>query len=166
MSNETNNIPAGFEAYEDGTMDWNDEIQQESEFILLPPGTYPFEVVNFERARHPGSKNLPPCNKAVVTLKVYGPEGQTANIPYNLFLHRKTEGILSQFFIGLGMKEHGKPLKMDWNNIIGRRGWLKLAHREYEGNTYHDIKQIIDPDKAPAAQQAPAAPNGGFNGSW
>lgn len=161
----TNNIPAGFEEYNDGGLDWGDEIQQESEFILLPPGQYPFEVVNFERARHPGSEKLPPCNKAVVSLKVFGPDNQTVTIPYNLFLHRKTEGMLSAFFIGLGMKEHGKPVRMDWNAIIGKTGWLKLDHRTFNNNTYHDIKQIIDPEKAPKAQ-APAAPAGGFKGTW
>lgn len=158
MSNNT--IPEGFEPYNDGGFDWGDEISQESEFVLLPPGEYPFEVVNFERARHPGSEKLPACNKAVVTLKVYGPEGQTATVPYNLFLHRKTEGMLSQFFIGLGMKEHGKPVRMDWNNIVGKRGRLKLAHRTYNGETYHDVKRILDPE------EKPKAPQGGFNNAW
>ena len=162
MSN-TNNIPDGFEPYNDESLDWGDEIQQESEFVLLPPGTYPFEVVGFERARHPGSDKLPPCNKAIVSLKVFGPEGQSTTIPYNLFLHRKTEGMLSAFFIGLGMKEHGKPVRMDWNNIVGKRGYLKLAHREYNGSTYHDIRQIIDPEKAPAAN---TSPKGGFKEAW
>ena len=160
--NETN-IPEGFEAYNDGVLDWGDEIQQESEFILLPPGEYPFEVVNFERARHPGSDKLPACNKAIVSLKVFGPEGQEVTIPYNLFLHRKMEGMLSAFFIGLGMKEHGKPVKMDWGNIVGKRGRLKLAHRTYNGEKYHDIRRILEPEENGSA---PKAPQGGFNNEW
>ena len=32
--------------------DWNDEIAQDSEFLLLPEGDYYFTVESFESARH------------------------------------------------------------------------------------------------------------------
>ena len=33
-------------------LDWDSEINKESEFTLLPEGDYNFTVVSFERARH------------------------------------------------------------------------------------------------------------------
>ena len=54
------------------SFDWNDTIENDSSFVLLPAGDYDFTVTKFERARHqpgPNSK-LPPCNKAVLTLEV------------------------------------------------------------------------------------------------
>ena len=40
--------------------DWNDTIEHDSEFVLLPAGDYDFTVKSFERGRHPGSEKLPP----------------------------------------------------------------------------------------------------------
>ena len=50
---------------------WEDEIQQESSYILLPEGDYRFTVEKFDRARHDGSKKIPPCNKAIVFIRVF-----------------------------------------------------------------------------------------------
>lgn len=56
---------------------WDDEIQQESSFILLPEGDYRFTVEKFDRARHAGSANIPPCNKAIVHFRVFSPDGSS-----------------------------------------------------------------------------------------
>jgi hypothetical protein len=47
---------------------WDDQIEKDSEFILLPEGDYDFEVMSFERGRHAGSDKLPPCNKAILAI--------------------------------------------------------------------------------------------------
>ena len=61
----TNNIPnPGRE------LGWNDTIEHDSEYTLLPEGDYDFEVTRLERARHNGSAKLPACNKAVLTLRL------------------------------------------------------------------------------------------------
>ena len=73
---------------------WDDPIENDSpDFVLLPEGDYDFEVVSFERARHAGSEKLPPCNKAIVHIKIEGEEGISI-IRHNLFLHTITEGML------------------------------------------------------------------------
>ena len=79
---------------------WDDVIEKESDFTLLPAGDYDFTITGFERARHEGSEKLPPCNKAVVSIHIDAPEGSTT-IQHNLFLHSKCEGMLSAFFIGI-----------------------------------------------------------------
>ena len=56
---------------------WEDEIQQESSFILLPEGDYRFTVEKFDRARHNGSDKIPPCNKAILHFRVFSPDGSS-----------------------------------------------------------------------------------------
>lgn len=130
-------------------LDWDSEIEKESDFILLPEGDYDFTVTGFERARHSGSDKLPPCNKAIVSLTVNSPEG-TAVIKHNLFLHSKCEGLLSNFFCAIGQKKHGEKLKMNWNAIIGKKGRCKISIRNWtdkEGATRqsNEVKRFYDP---------------------
>lgn len=94
---------------EEREFEWDDTITKDaSDFILLPEGDYNFTVESFERGRHEGSEKLPPCKKAILTLRIEAPEG-TARIMHNLFLHSKTEGILSAFFTCIGQKKKGEP---------------------------------------------------------
>ena len=140
----------------DRELGWDDQIERESDFILAPAGDYDFVVTGFERARHEGSEKLPPCNKAVVSIQINTPEGDVT-IKHNLFLHTKTEGMLSAFFIGIGQKKHGEPLRMNWNNVIGARGRCKVGIREWKGQD-GEVKQSNEIKKfyEPAEQQAPA----------
>lgn len=106
---------------------WDDEISREGgEFLLLPEGDYNFVVESYERARHPGSDKLPACNKAILHLRVTAPEGEI-NLEHNLFLHQRTEGFLSEFFTSIGLKKPGEPLRMNWNQVPGCTGRLKLG---------------------------------------
>lgn len=106
---------------------WDDEISREgSEFILLPEGDYNFVVESYERARHPGSDKLPACNKAILHLRITAPEGEI-RLEHNLFLHQRTEGFLSEFFTSIGLKKPGEPLRMNWNQVPGCIGRLKLG---------------------------------------
>ena len=80
---------------------WDDTIQKDSEFVLLPEGLYYFTVKNYDRGRHtPNPQNpgkLPACPKATVYLQIEANEGET-ELRHNLFLHSSTEGMLSAFF--------------------------------------------------------------------
>lgn len=140
-----NNLPGGFKEVDekwenDRELDWDDEIQHDGpEFVLLPEGDYDFEVVTFERGRHGGSEKLPPCKKAVVHIKVTGAEGSTT-IKHNLFLHTITEGMLCAFFAGIGQRQKGEKLKMNWNAVIGARGRLKLGIRLWKNDKGEEVK--------------------------
>lgn len=106
---------------------WDDEISREGgEFLLLPEGDYNFVVESYERARHPGSDKLPACNKAILHLRVTAPEGEI-HLEHNLFLHQRTEGFLSEFFTSIGLKKPGEALRMNWNQVSGCTGRLKLG---------------------------------------
>lgn len=114
-------------------LDWNDEIEKDSDFTLLPEGDYDFTVESFERGRHPGSDKLPACNKAILKLRIDSNEGSTI-LTHNLFLHTKTEGMISAFFTAIGQKKKGEKVKMNWNAVIGAKGRCKLSIRNWKGN--------------------------------
>ena len=101
---------------------WEDTIQKDSEFVLLPDGLYWFTVKEYERGRHTPNPQNP------------------GKLP---FLHSSTEGMLSAFFGAIGQKRKGEPLRMDWNAIIGKVGVCKVGTREYNGNKYNEVKGMI-----------------------
>lgn len=143
--------------------DWNDEIAQDSEFLLLPEGDYYFTVESFERARHTPSAGgkLPPCNKAIINIVISTADGDV-RLKHNLFLHSSTEGLLSAFFGAIGLKQKGQPLKMDWNAIIGKQGVCKVGQREYNGNKFNDVKRMIYKEDVDNTKVLNTSQNAGF----
>lgn len=129
---------------------WDEEISKESEFTLLPDGNYNFTVVSFERARHQGSAKLPPCNKAIINIKIDGGELGSITIKHNLFLHTKCEGMLSEFFIAIGLKKHGEKLAMNWNQVPGKTGRCKVyidtfTRKDGTEGQSNQIKRFLEP---------------------
>lgn len=111
---------------------WDDEIEKDGgDFVLLPEGDYNFTVAKFERARFAGSAKMPACNQAKLELTIHSQEYGDQTIFHNLFLHTKTEGLLSNFFAGIGQKKKGEKLRMNWNAVIGAHGKCKLIHNKY-----------------------------------
>lgn len=156
-----NNLPDGFYEDTERELGWDDEIQNDGQdFELVPEGDYDFEVIAFERARHPGSEKLPACNKAVIHIKVTGGDGATTTIFHNLFLHSRTEGMISSFLVGIGQKKKGESIKPRWSEVVGTRGRCKVGFRKYkpegsnEERTYNEIKRFYEPAERTPAQQA------------
>lgn len=144
-------------------LSWDDEIQKDGgEFIVLPAGDYNFTVAKFERARFAGSDKMPPCNQAKLELTVHSPEHGDVVVFHNLFLHTKTEGLLSNFFSGIGQKKKGEPLRMNWNTVVGSKGRLKLEVNHFVGRdggerTNNQVKSFYSADEVvqPKQHQAP-----------
>lgn len=138
---------------------WDDEIEKDGgEFVVLPPGDYNFTVTKFERGRFTGSDKMPACNQAKLELTVHSPEYGDVIVFHNLFLHTKTEGLLSNFFAGIGQKRKGEKLRMNWNAVVGARGRLKLEINTFRGRdgqerTNNQVKSFYAADDAPAGQQ-------------
>ena len=163
-------------------LDWDDEITKDSsEFSLLPPGKYPFTVKSWSRGQHNGSAKLPPCKMCELEIIVRDPKtAEETLIKHRLYLHSKTEGLLSQFFVSIGLKKHGETLKMQWNKVTGATGYCNVYIDTWKGTDGEDrrsnkIKSFCDPatvNNTTIASQAPTAPAqpqadafGGF-GSW
>jgi len=136
---------------EDRELGWDDVIENDSpEFVILPDGDYDFEVVDFERGRHNGSEKLPPCNKAIVHIRIEVKEGISI-IKHQLFLHTITEGMLCAFFTGIGQRQKGERLKMNWNAVVGSKGRCKVGTRKWtndEGKemVFNEIKKFYEPE--------------------
>ena len=93
--------------------------------------------------RHAGSDNLPPCNKATIHIKIDGPTG-SVTLKHSLFLHSKTEGLLSAFFAAIGQKKKGEPLRMNWAKVIGSKGLCKISqYQGDDGNIYNEVKRFL-----------------------
>lgn len=111
---------------------WEDEIEKDgSDFVLLPEGDYNFTVKKFERSRFAGSEKMPACNQAKLDITIHSPEHGDVVIFHTLLLHTKTEGLLSNFFAGIGQKKKGEKLRMNWNTVIGSKGKCKLKIDKY-----------------------------------
>ncbi len=157
----------------DRELGWDDEIEKDaSDWELLPAGDYDFTVTGFERGRHPGSAKLPACNKATVNIYIEAPNGASTTIKHNLFLHTKTEGMLSAFFCAIGQKKKGERLpRMDWQKVIGAKGRCKVGVRDWtnkegEARQSNEIKKFYAPEDnqmvaPPPASAPPAVPSGG-----
>lgn len=139
----------------DRELQWDDTIEKESsDFVLLPEGDYNFVVDSFERGRHGGSEKLPACNKAILKLRVESDKG-TALITHNLFLHTKTEGLLSAFFESIGQKKKGEKMAMNWSRVPGATGRAKVgihtyANKDGEERQSNDIKKFYPKEDKPA----------------
>lgn len=140
---------------------WNDVIENDSSFVVLPEGEYDFTVEKFERGRHEGSAKIPPCPKAILTLRVTGEAG-SASIETSLFLHSAMEWKLCQFFTCIGLRKHGEQMRMDWNRVQGARGRCKVTVRTYtkkdggEGKA-NQIDDFLEPQAAAAPSFTPGA---------
>ncbi|MEA5016143.1 MAG: DUF669 domain-containing protein [Candidatus Limiplasma sp.] len=149
---------------------WDDVIEHDSTFVVLPKGEYWFTVKSFERGRYDPSPSakLPPCNMATLTLEVTD-GAQTATLTHRLFLHSRTEGMLCEFFVAIGQRQHGEPLKMNWPGVPGSRGRCLVDIREWTSNKTgeimkgNEVKRFLEYDPAKMTIPAPApAPTAGF----
>lgn len=141
-------------------LDWNDTIEKESDFPILPEGVYNFTVAKYERARHAGSAKLPPCNKAIIFAYISTPQGSTTII-HQLFLHTKTEGLLSAFFKSIGAKQTGERVQMNFDAAVGKSGICSVGVRTWTGDDgeerqANEIKKFFDAADAPTPLQEKA----------
>ena len=145
-----------------GALDWDSNISKESEFILLPDGDYDFTINSFDREHYEGGENISACNVAVLNIKLdtnLHPDGYVI-IKHRLFLHTKSEWALSAFFRAIGQKKKNEPLRMNWSQVPGSRGRLKLGHKLYNGNEYNDVKKFYPADEVTQMPYTPQSAAG------
>lgn len=162
---------------QDHELDWDDVITKDStDFTLLKDGKYPFTVKSFARAQYNGGPKLPACKMCELEIIVRDPSnGDEVLLKHRLYLHSRTEGLISQFFCSIGLKKHGEPLKMEWNKVPGATGICKVYIDTYKDKDDQDrqvnrIKNFCDPEPAAKPTQTPQSQPtqqtfGGF-GAW
>ena len=148
-------------------LSWDSLIEKESEFTLLDEGDYPFRVESFTRGRHGGSAKLPACPKAILKIAILDPSTQKTltTLEHNLHLHSTVEGLLSSFFIAVGLKKHGEPTKINFEGAVGRTGMCHVYVDKWKGTDGKDkqnnkIKYFLDrkEDAKPVQPYMPQAP--------
>ena len=106
----------------DRELDWNDQIQKDSNFAEIPEGDYDFVIDHYERGRSQGSDKIPASNMAIVYFIIKGPDGVEVTVRENFILHTKLEWKLSELFCSVGLKKKGEELRMNWNALPGLTG--------------------------------------------
>lgn len=142
--------------------DWDvREVSDDGGFTLLPAGTYAFEVLKIERERFEGSDKMAACPRAKVTLNVWTDQGW-APVSDRLMLNTKMAWRIARFFEGLGFERDPQTgsVRIDWNEAVGKQGYVKIKVREYEskGETRqaNDIDAYLKPSEWPVDQQQAA----------
>lgn len=127
-------------------LDWDDEIEKDSSFVLFPEGIYSFKVEGFERGRSKGDGELPACKMAILKIRIYN-GNQSIVLTEYLTLHSSLEWKVSEFFRSIGQKKEGERVKMNWNLVPGATGRCKVGIRKYKDNEYNAVKQFLPPEE-------------------
>jgi len=143
-------------------LDWEDSIEQEDAFVIIPAGEYDFEVLKVERGKYNGSSKIPACPQATVTLRIIKDGEVVGTVTENLKLHSTMEWLLCKFFRSIGQKKHGEPLVMKWNEVPASTGQCKVTIRKWkkDDGTEAESNQVdfLDPIDTtfPPEEKAPA----------
>lgn len=143
---------------------WDDVIINESTFTLIDEGDYNFRVTKVERGHHDGgSAKLPPCPKVTLTLAILNEDGrELTTLTHTICLHSSVEGLISSFFLSVGLKKHGEPVRLsEFNKAAGKTGRCHVFIDEWTNGKGEDkknnkIKYFIDSIPVQTAQSAPA----------
>lgn len=127
---------------------WNDEVEK-SEYTLLPEGDYDFVVESFERGRYEGSDKVPPCNRALLKIRVDAPEGTVA-MNESLLLYDKMQWKLAEFFLSIGAEEVNGRVKMNWQIVPQATGRATVEVRpdaKDPTKKYNHVKKFLPKPK-------------------
>lgn len=110
-------------------LDWEEEIENTSP-ADIPDGEYSFIVDHYERAKVGGDGKYSGQNMAVVYCNILADSAEP-QVRTNFILNKNFSWKLAQFFISIGIMkdEEGAKLKMNWNQVGGRRGRCKVEHK-------------------------------------
>lgn len=133
-------------------LDWDDGISAEAgegEYEVLPIGEYEFEVVDFEKTFSKSNKKM-----AKLTLEIIY-DGKKFKVWDYIVLTQNMAWKIASFFESLGLKKKGTALKqMPWNQIMKKKGRVKIKHEEYNGQTSPKVDAYI-PSIASTADDSP-----------
>ncbi|WP_271328050.1 hypothetical protein [Lactococcus muris] len=153
-------------------LDWDDEVEEGSPFVLLPEGEYPFVITNLEKGIYEKPANREskvPANApmATVTFEIAAPTGETTTLTERFYLYKKMQWKINQFFTSIGAPKNAEgKVKMNWGSVLGARGKVKIIVENYKDRSGKDaqtnrIDSFLEPETpnyqntAPQGQQMP-----------
>lgn len=128
---------------------WDDEVEKGEGFILLPEGDYDFVIESFERGRYEGSTKVPPCNRALLKVRVDTAEGSSI-MNESLLLYDKMQWKLAEFFLSIGAEEVDGRVKMNWNMVPQATGRATIEIRPDKNDPnkkYNHVKKFLPKPK-------------------
>ena len=156
-------------AFDGHVIGWDDEIVNDgAEYIYLEEGDYDFTVKSYERGTFKGSAKIPQCPKLELKLEVATPNGN-ATVNYDLIMWSSLEWKLSEFLRAIGMKKHGDPIHIKWNQLTGARGRARFYTREYDKadgfkGKANDVRRMYDYEEPAWVAEAEGAQQMDFGG--
>lgn len=142
-------------------LDWDSTIENDNAFTLLPEGDYEFTVTGFTRGEFTPKRSdskIPPCKCAELQLTIVDPAtGTDVDLEDRLFLLRKFEWKLCQFFTAIGQRKRGEQLRMNWAGVPGAKGRCHVAINRFTGNDGNPrennrITEYLEPAEAPKSK--------------
>lgn len=120
---------------------------EDKEYVLLNPGEYEFTIDSREYGDFNGSLKLPACGKVTIHFHIDAPEG-TAYLKKDFFVCKEGSGVIAAFCKSIGdLKDGQKTFQPDWDNMVGKKGRVKITQREYNGNMYNNVDRFVAPKK-------------------
>lgn len=137
------------------SLGWDDEIEaQDSEYVLLEPGTYTFTVARFDREQFDGSEKMGPCPCARLQLACSDGAGHEGTVTCRLYLNRRQQWKLTQFFKATGLipADAEGTTRLPWGEVLGSMGQVALRRRTYNGKEYNEVDRFVVPERAASAR--------------
>lgn len=131
---------------ENEALGWDEPIEaQDSQFTLLTPGEYSFRVDGFERGRFDGSDKMAACPMATLTLACANAGGEQATVTTRLYLNRRQQWKLTQFFKSCGLipADAEGQTHLPWDRVLGASGRCKVKNRRYDGKDYNEVESFV-----------------------
>ncbi len=128
---------------------WDEEVEKGSEYTLLPAGDYDFTVESFERSRYEGSDKVPPCNRALLKIRIDAQKGTTV-MNESLLLYDKMQWKLAEFFLSIGAEEKEGRVKMNWQMVPQSTGRATIEVRPDKNDPnkkYNHVKKFLPKPK-------------------
>lgn len=138
----------------DEALGWDDEATaSETEYTLLDPGEYTYRVDGFERRHHDATEKIGACPEARLKLSCSNAAGQQGTVYTSLYLTKRQQWKLTQFFKSCGLIDaslpDGQAYRMPWDQVLGAIGRAVIGPNEWQGRTKNEVKRFIVPEAQP-----------------
>lgn len=140
----------------DEDLDLNAIIKNDGEArALLPAGEYDFIVASYslkEFQETDQNTGIETPRKKVELSLIIEVDSERYTIKDTLVLKKSWEWKFCQLFKCIGDRKHNEDLRMDWGNIAGKRGRLKLTIENYtnkkkEDKSINRVKEYLEPSE-------------------
>lgn len=133
----------------DEILDWDDEIDDGSSFILLDPGDYDFKVLDFKEGYT--DKGI---RKGIIDFEVSNGDQKTT-VTEHFVLTKKAAWKIAELLRSVGLKKHGENVKASlMKRTPGLKGRCEIFIDEFVGKKGNTVKvnhigRFYDPTDAP-----------------